>query len=200
MGSVAEMVMALIEAGAPPEIAAQVVAEAYAAGASIRPPTRTARQDRNRRYYENRKARASEERLKASDSDVSDGVAKANIQHAPTRGEDNPSRLEHTGEKKNTPSVASPAKRGTRIPDDWQPDMLAARREGLSQAEAEREAERFRDYYLGAPNAKGVKLDWPATWRNWCRNAVDRRQARGADPPKRGSAALIEALETGRSQ
>lgn len=28
----------------------------------------------------------------------------------------------------------------------------------------------FRDYWISTPGAKGVKLDWMATWRNWVRN------------------------------
>lgn len=30
--------------------------------------------------------------------------------------------------------------------------------------------ERFRDHWLAQPGQKGVKVDWDATWRNWCRN------------------------------
>jgi hypothetical protein len=33
------------------------------------------------------------------------------------------------------------------------------------------EFEKFRDYWIAQPGQKGVKLDWDATWRNWCRNA-----------------------------
>lgn len=29
---------------------------------------------------------------------------------------------------------------------------------------------RFRDYWIAQPGAKGRKLDWFATWRNWVRN------------------------------
>lgn len=32
----------------------------------------------------------------------------------------------------------------------------------------------FRDYWKSQPGAKGVKLDWFATWRNWCRRANER--------------------------
>lgn len=28
----------------------------------------------------------------------------------------------------------------------------------------------FRDYWIGVAGAKGVKLDWFSTWRNWVRN------------------------------
>jgi len=68
---------------------------------------------------------------------------------------------------------APPQKRGSRLPTDWAlPDDLAA------WAKAERpdldirmEADRFRDYWAAKPGKDGVKLDWPATWRNWVRNA-----------------------------
>jgi hypothetical protein len=34
-----------------------------------------------------------------------------------------------------------------------------------------RETEAFVDYWRGIPGAKGLKLDWLATWRNWMRRA-----------------------------
>src|SRR5690606_9957872 len=46
-------------------------------------------------------------------------------------------------------------------------------REGLSRAQAEREASRFIDHYRAAPGQRGVKTDWRATWRNWVRRAAD---------------------------
>jgi len=42
---------------------------------------------------------------------------------------------------------------------------------------AETVAASFRDYWISQPGAKGVKLDWLATWRNWCRS--DRGPPRG---------------------
>jgi hypothetical protein len=35
---------------------------------------------------------------------------------------------------------------------------------------------RFRDYFLGAPGSKGVKRNWFATWRNWCRTEQQRNR------------------------
>lgn len=65
-------------------------------------PQRTARQERNRRYYEAHKDElASKRRLKASESDVSDGsVLKASDPRA--RVEDNNLPTEIPGEDKNT--------------------------------------------------------------------------------------------------
>ena len=37
----------------------------------------------------------------------------------------------------------------------------------------------FRDHWRGAAGAKGVKADWPATWRNWCRREAQRQPSRG---------------------
>lgn len=80
----------------------------------------------------------------------------------------------------------SSKKRGARLPDDFLPDMAGAIEAGLSEDEARREALKFRDYWISQPGQKGIKLDWPATWRNWCRHAVERRpQPRSTAPPSR---------------
>ncbi len=35
----------------------------------------------------------------------------------------------------------------------------------------------FKDYWIGIAGAKGVKLDWIATWRNWIRRQDDVKQS-----------------------
>jgi hypothetical protein len=45
--------------------------------------------------------------------------------------------------------------------------------------------EKFRDYWRAKPGAGGRKLDWDATWRNWCRNAEDRAPQRRDDAHSR---------------
>lgn len=35
------------------------------------------------------------------------------------------------------------------------------------------ETARFVDYWRAQPGQRGVKTDWPATWRNWMRKAQD---------------------------
>jgi hypothetical protein len=72
------------------------------------------------------------------------------------------------------------------LPEDWTAptDWLAwAVAEGLSQNQAAREAERFRDYWRSKSGKDATKADWLATWRNWVRKAVDDlrpRQARAS--------------------
>ena len=59
-------------------------------------------------------------------------------------------------------------KRGTRIPSDFRPtaDLLAWAIEECPDLNIDEATAEFVDYWLGVPGQKGVKLDWPATWRN----------------------------------
>jgi len=58
---------------------------------------------------------------------------------------------------------------GTRLPKDFKPDLSVAVGFGIS--DPQREADAFRDYWTAKPGKDGTKLDWLATWRNWCRNS-----------------------------
>jgi hypothetical protein len=80
-------------------------------------------------------------------------------------------------------SVAN--KRGTRISEDWQPsqdDYNQALQMGLTVEQVDNEANKFRDYWIGVPGAKGVKLNWSATWRNRCRDVVEWRSGKAGKP------------------
>lgn len=73
------------------------------------------------------------------------------------------------------------ASRGSRLPSDWRlPKAWGewAVGQGMTEFEVRREADKFRDYWIAQGGAKGVKLDWQATWRNWTRSALDRRKQR----------------------
>lgn len=74
--------------------------------------------------------------------------------------------------------------RGARLPADWKPSATET-----VWAENERpdvnvamEAAKFADYWHGVPGAKGVKLDWTGTWRNWIRRADGVRSGGFAAP------------------
>lgn len=77
------------------------------------------------------------------------------------------------GTAKGTTIPATTARHGTRLPPDWQPpqDQIARIERELPQVDWRAETEKFRDYWIAQPGQRGVKLDWPATWRNWMRNA-----------------------------
>lgn len=90
-----------------------------------------------------------------------------------TRGEDNLQTTEITGkEEKKVASPSARPSRGSRIPDDFCPDIEAAVSEGVPRLEAERQARSFCDYWRSKPGAGGLKLDWPATWRVWYRRNI----------------------------
>lgn len=71
------------------------------------------------------------------------------------------------------PSSKNPSNaRGTRLTSAWQPSQAEidfALNTGWTREHVEIEVAKFRDYWVAQPGQKGVKLDWPATWRNWVR-------------------------------
>lgn len=74
---------------------------------------------------------------------------------------------------RETKPVTSP--RGSRLPKDWHPPpeyLAEAERIGLTAQQALEEAEKFHDHFIAKPGKDGVKLDWLAAYRNWCRNAL----------------------------
>lgn len=42
--------------------------------------------------------------------------------------------------------------------------------------------DRFRDYWVAVPGARGLKLDWTATWRNWIRTERRDHGSGGSGP------------------
>jgi uncharacterized protein YdaU (DUF1376 family) len=62
--------------------------------------------------------------------------------------------------------------RATRLPADWEPsdNDVAFCRDERPDLQPAKVANQFRDYWVAQPGAKGRKVDWPATWRNWVRN------------------------------
>jgi len=76
---------------------------------------------------------------------------------------------EEVKEKKESKRVA----RGTRIPPDFaidDCDREFAASLGIPPDTVEAETPQFIDYWSSVPGAKGVKLDWKATWRNRMRD------------------------------
>ena len=79
----------------------------------------------------------------------------------------NPNQSQSQKELKNL----GRASRSTRLetaslPDEWR-SFCIEERPDLSP---ENIWVGFRDYWIAVPGNRGLKLDWFATWRNWCRN------------------------------
>lgn len=77
------------------------------------------------------------------------------------------------------------AKGGHALPEGWSPDpddFLKAL-DLIGPERAATELEKFSDYWRAVPGAKGRKLDWSATYRNWIRRTAESapRNARSSD-------------------
>lgn len=125
--------------------------------------------ERQKRYRERRKGTSDGVR---DDSDVTRDVTQTSRDGVVT-----PQETETETYQKEEPNGSS-KKRGTRIPDDWMPDAADALAAGLPVQNTSLEASKFRDYWRSLPGQRGVKLDWPATWRNWCRKAAESHTSR----------------------
>lgn len=115
--------------------------------------------------------------------------------------------VEHTApeQPKRAGSPKSGA-RGSRIPSNWTPtlkDNAFASSEGLTREEINREADKFRDYWIAASGRTACKLDWEATWRNWIRNNHAKRNGSGTGNARRNGSSpdafdrLAERLQGG---
>lgn len=87
--------------------------------------------------------------------------------------------LEPELEREEPPAAPSErqAPRGSRLWPDWNPsadDEAFAAGLGLPVGEV---ADNFRDYWTAKAGKDGVKLDWPATWRGWCRREAVRKRS-----------------------
>ena len=80
--------------------------------------------------------------------------------------------------KSTTPPKRGNVSRGTRLSSEWNPsDALWAWGKGLLAEDVLRfETAAFKDFWEAQPGAKGCKLDWDKTWKNWIREAVRRRE------------------------
>jgi hypothetical protein len=102
-----------------------------------------------------------------------------------THSERNANQNQSQNHKKDIDKSISKEKRGTRISEDWKPsqdDFNQALQMGLTVEQVDNEANKFRDYWIGVPGAKGVKLNWSATWRNRCRDVVEWRSGKASKP------------------
>jgi uncharacterized protein YdaU (DUF1376 family) len=80
---------------------------------------------------------------------------------------------EEEGRKAEVALRAPPAKKGTRLSEDWEPsggDLAYAKAKGFDRPAALNEAEKFRNYWLSKAG-NNTKLDWKRTWQYWISNS-----------------------------
>jgi hypothetical protein len=107
----------------------------------------------------------------------SDAVTTASSRH-----DDAPETETETETEEKQLTVVSCKKadaRGTRLPDDWEPKPLTGKTAEMvapwPAGMIERELSKFRDHFLKTPGVRGRSLDWDASYRNWLRNADERK-------------------------
>lgn len=165
--------------------------------------------DRQKRSRERAEQRRRESHSESHDmSRVTDSVTTGVSQGVPSRPV--PSRPSTSNEVDNppTPQGGKRAKtKGTRLVADWMPsaELIAQMRGECPQVDLQAEHRIFVDYWIAQPGQKGVKLDWPATWRNWMRRKQG-DQVKGApktfgQQKQENTLALVERLreEEGRA-
>jgi hypothetical protein len=133
-----------------------------------------------------RKANAERQRRwrEAQRNGSSNGVTNGVTNGAPTRPDPSPSSGSSTYQE--SPSVGGAGgprePRGTRLPDPFEvTDEMRDWARTHTPTCGAKDHEAFVDYWRGQPGAKGRKVDWFATWRNWMRREQERRQS---NPPR----------------
>jgi hypothetical protein len=97
-----------------------------------------------------------------------------NVDATPPADHESPPNQEPRTKNQEPDVVVSPAAppAGARLskdwtlPDDWRA-WCAEHRPDLDPGDV---ADQFRDFWVAKPGKDGRKVDWFATWRNWCRS------------------------------
>lgn len=151
-------------------------------------------------------AKAKEKYRKRSEAGRRGGKAKAGPQAAPKQSNSIATSNVEASESSNaeassshtqtTPNgvVAPPedvsretGKVPTRLPEDYEPDIDVALAYGIPLAAALGEAKKFKNHFAAVPDDAGLKLDWDATWDNWCIRAAEFRLKDGKALAKTGT-------------
>lgn len=141
-------------------------------------------------------ARAEQKRAKDRERKRRQRAKEADECHAVSRGQsvtdcdgaDNPLPLS-PNENNSNPHTPSPehktrARKGHRLPIDWEPKPLPATMGAMlarwEPGEMEREMAKFRDWAASANGPNALKKDWDAAWRNWLRKHDEERKPTNA--------------------
>lgn len=97
------------------------------------------------------------------------------------------------------PSTASQSRspRGSRLPDDWHPELQDVRFASDLGLNPNAVYEQFLDYWHAKAGKDACKVNWSATWRNWCRREATQRKPR---EPVSKTAWVYEDIERERRE
>lgn len=164
------MLVELMTAGLKPELVARVAnacAQSYARGLIDSAPQRGKGAERQARYRERHAIPVTHSVTPGDVASRSEQASRVSLSPVPSI----PSENKNISMRDSADARRS---RGTRIFERWRPNEPDAKAEGLTELDIAREAARFHDYWKARAGSGGVKLDWEATWRNWCRIAAER--------------------------
>lgn len=168
MTPIAAMVLEMISRGVDPDIIGLAVSTAELASSRVEIPQKSADVSAERRREKDRlrKRKSAEIPQKSAELVETPQISKT-----------------FSIPKEDSKKDSKRQNRGTRIALDWtvsSADRAFAKQAGFGDAEIDREGDKFRDYWTACAGAKGIKLDWAATWRQWIRNGAERS---GRTPP-----------------
>lgn len=91
------------------------------------------------------------------------------------------------------PAADAPDKRGTRLPKDWLlpkswGEWAIEKYPHWTPEKVRDEAAQFRNHWTSKTGKDATKLDWYATWQNWCMSPMAHRDAGGGKPVNRQAA------------
>jgi hypothetical protein len=82
--------------------------------------------------------------------------------------------------KKGSITGATPKRKATRLPEDWEPSEADKRYAVEQKVNPDSTLEDFKDYWCSkATNA--TKLDWSRTWKSWCRKSWNKENGKTTD-------------------
>lgn len=90
-------------------------------------------------------------------------------------------------EQKEVEARAAPAKRGSRLPEDWAPSVAGIAFAIKLCLNTDTTLAKFRDHWTAATGQSAVKLDWDAAWRTWCRKEIEFARNKPSTPATRGA-------------
>jgi len=124
--------------------------------------------ERTKRYRDRHKGQDDTHFGKSRDEDVTSQERRGDAPETET-------------ETETTDKSVVPTQRANRLPADFEIPSewiaWATSEASLSRSQAAIEGAKFIDYWHGKSGRDATKLDWQATWRNWCRNARPARES-----------------------
>ena len=136
------------------------------------------RRDYHREYYHSkRKASSTDPQHVSTIPPIAEAKAEAEAE-AKAVESDSTAVGAHGDEAPRKRSAEAKKPRAARLPQDWTLPKSwgewAVSELGMQPAAVRTEAAKFADHWHAKAGRDAAKLDWLATWRNWCRTTLER--------------------------